>query len=100
VAAALADTYSAAPCYEVFDLLDRFELAVAHAPLRAYFHLPPSCPFAFPEVNTGVIACRNTSAFHALVANWIEIFESQPDLEYDQLRSARRCTRRTCGLPF
>ncbi|HEV7806286.1 MAG TPA: hypothetical protein VGO80_10725 [Solirubrobacteraceae bacterium] len=78
------DTYSAAPCYEVFDLLDRFDLAIAHAPLRAHFHHPLSCPISFPELNTGVIAYRNTRAFRALVANWIEIFASQPDLEYDQ----------------
>jgi hypothetical protein len=76
------DTYSAAPCYELFDLLDRFDLAVAHAPLRAHFHFPPSCPISFPELNTGVIAYRNTRAFQALVANWLAIFESQP-LEYD-----------------
>jgi hypothetical protein len=79
-----SDTYSAAPCHEVFDLLDRFDLAVAHAPLRAHFHFPPGCPISFPEVNTGVIAYRNTSAFQALVANWIAIFASQEDLEYDQ----------------
>ena len=76
------DTYSAAPCYEVFDLLDRFELAVAHAPLRAHLHSPPGCPISFPEVNTGVIAYRNTRGFQALVADWIAIFASQPP-EYD-----------------
>lgn len=78
------DTYSAAPCHEVFALLDRFELAVAHAPLRAHLHFPLACPMSFPEMNTGVIAYRNTPAFQALVAQWIAIFDSQTEIDCDQ----------------
>ena len=70
------DTHSLSACHEVFDLLDHFDLAVAHAPLRGHFGLPPGCP-AFPELNTGVIAYRTSSGFAALVDGWISRFETQ-----------------------
>ena len=71
------DTYCVTACHDVFDLLDRFDLAAAHAPLRAHYYFPPSCPPAFPELNTGVIAYRNTEEFGRLVDNWLSIFRSQ-----------------------
>lgn len=78
------DTYSLAPCYEVFELLDHFELALAHAPLRAHFYFPPSCPASFPELNTGVIAYRKSDGFSSLVDAWIASFERQPPGGDDQ----------------
>jgi hypothetical protein len=81
-----ADTYSLAPCDEIFDLLDRFDLAVAHAPLRVYYYSPPDCPACFPEINTGVIAYRRTSDFERLVDSWLSIYATQPPeaKTYDQ----------------
>ncbi len=31
----------------------------------------PNCPVSFPERNTGVIAYRNTAAFHTLMYIWL-----------------------------
>jgi hypothetical protein len=72
------DTHSIAPCLEVFDLLDRFDIAAAHAPIRANFHIPPNLPASFPELNTGVIAYWNTPGFRSLVDHWISLLASQP----------------------
>jgi hypothetical protein len=78
------DTHSLSACYEVFDLLDHFDLAVAHAPLRGHFYFPPSCPASFPELNTGVIAYRMSSGFASLVDGWVSSFETQPPGADDQ----------------
>lgn len=72
------DTHAIAPCHEVFDLLDRFDLAAAHAPIRANFHVPPDLPASFPELNTGVIAFWNTPGFRSLVDHWLSLLASQP----------------------
>jgi hypothetical protein len=72
------DTHSIAPCQEVFDLLDRFDLAAAHAPIRANFHIPPDLPASFPELNTGVIAYWNTPGFRSLVDHWLSLLAAQP----------------------
>jgi len=78
------DTFSLAPCHELFELLDHFDLAVAHAPLRAHSHFPSGCPASFPELNTGVIAYRRSGAFERLVDDWIAIFDANPPGSDDQ----------------
>jgi hypothetical protein len=58
----------------VFDLLDSFELAAAHAPIRLDRRQPRSLaarvPIAFPELNTGVIGFRRTGAVAGLLERW------------------------------
>jgi hypothetical protein len=59
---------------EVFDLLDRFELAAAHAPIRLDRRQPDAlaqrAPAPFPELNTGVIAFRRTPGMARLLDRW------------------------------
>ena len=84
------DTRVCGPIDDVFALLDRFELAAAHAPVRLGRGQPASltarAPKAFPELNTGVIAYRKTSAVAQLFERWWalheEIFRSgdHPDI--------------------
>ncbi len=70
-----SDTYVCAPITDLFDVLDRFELALAHAPLRHDRHfVTPNC---FPELNTGVMAYRKTPAVDALLADWLRIYEKE-----------------------
>lgn len=72
------DTYVAAPIGDVFKLLDRFEMAVAHDPSRtgtvdheATRHVPDS----YPQFNTGVLALRDTESVHEFLHYWKQIYE-------------------------
>lgn len=82
-----ADTYCCAEFPEVFDLLDRHELVAAYDDGRftercdpasgaVSFVKVPGIPDALPELNTGVIAFRRTSAVLALLEQWL--------VEYDR----------------
>lgn len=66
-----ADIWAVADPSDVFDLLDRFDLAMAHDPYRATEHATAiwrvSIPAAFPQYNSGVIGCRAGAATHALL---------------------------------
>ena len=71
------DTYVTAPLYEVFELLNRFEVAGAHAPWRLArdrrTHAAariPGIPDAFAEINTGVLGFRNSPEVRRLCARW------------------------------
>jgi hypothetical protein len=68
------DTRVCGPIGEVFALLDAFEVAAAHAPIRLGPGQPASliarAPRAFPELNTGVIAYRSTKRVAALFDRW------------------------------
>ncbi len=59
---------------EVFEILDAVDLAAAHAPVRIGPGQPAAlaarAPAAFPELNTGVIAFRGTSAVRRLFERW------------------------------
>jgi hypothetical protein len=69
-----ADTRICGGIADLFELLDAFDLAAAHAPIRLDPRQPESLagrvPAAFPELNTGVIAFRRTSAVAALLDRW------------------------------
>lgn len=69
------DTLVCAPVEDLFEILDRFELAVSRAPLR--HDRPFSTPNCFTEVNTGVMAYRKTSAVDALFADWLRVYERE-----------------------
>jgi hypothetical protein len=64
---------------DVFALLDAFELAAAHAPVRLGPGQPASirtrAPAAFPELNTGVLAYRKTSGVADLFTRWWSLHE-------------------------
>lgn len=66
--------------FEISNLLDKFEIAYAHAPWRiAPFkgHVIPEIPICFPEPNTGVIAYRKTHIVTELFENWEKIYTDQ-----------------------
>ena len=100
-----ADTYVISGLREAFDLLDRFEVACAHAPFRfaADFgpHDPrlPAIPSAFPELNAGVIFCRNSANVRRMLrmcremhAGWASDDEHIPD------QPALRCALWKSGI--
>lgn len=73
------DTHCVALCEELFELLDRFDYAAAHAPVRTCWR-GAHCPDSFPELNTGVIAFNTSEPFKELVDAWYTIYERHRQL--------------------
>lgn len=80
------DTFVAHPVPEIFDLLDYFDLLSVHAPARRISYTTRYIPDCFPEFNTGVLAFRNNAQVRELFANWLKMYQANPDLygENDQ----------------
>lgn len=78
----------------VFDLLDRFHVAAAHAPIRRAPIDPypvSEVPEAFPEYNRDVFAYRSEPAVKGFLERWNELFEShQADIGTDHDQPALR----------
>ena len=75
-----ADVWLAEPVPEVFDLLDRFDLAAAYAPWREGY--PVNVPDAFPEHNCGVVAFRKDVILLDFMNDWERRFrERYRDIE-------------------
>jgi hypothetical protein len=71
------DTHVAADLDEVFLLLDRFDMALVHAPNRVTLPLD-DVPPSYPEFNTGVIAYRRNEVAGRVLRAWL--------VEYDRLQ--------------
>lgn len=69
------DTIACAPFEDLFEILDRFDLAAAHAPFRHdRAFVTPNC---FAEVNTGVMAYRRNDSNVALFRDWLRLYEKE-----------------------
>ena len=82
------DTYCIDQCNELFRILERFEFAAAHAPVRAMNFVPKGVPRCFPEFNTGVMAFRNCESVKNLFADWDSCytdFRQRKEIKRDQL---------------
>jgi len=60
---------------EVFDLLDRFDIALAHAPARCHLAMN-DVPECFPEFNSGVIALRKSEVVLQTLRRWQETHDA------------------------
>lgn len=69
------DTLVCAPIDDLFEVLDRFELAVSRAPLRHDREF--STPNCFTELNTGVMAFRKTGSVVAMLQEWLNVYERE-----------------------
>lgn len=75
-----SDLFVVAPIQDVFDVLDRFDIALAHDQrLNIFSHTlvdgDARVPPAFPQFNSGVIAIRRTPAVQRFVGDWRTAFE-------------------------
>lgn len=68
-----SDTYFCAPIYDVFQLLDKFQVAVTHAEARIGRAID-SIPSSFPEMGGGAIAYRRCPGVANLFARWHELY--------------------------
>lgn len=68
------DTLVLAPFGDLFDILERFELAVAHDVRRTSALIREGhavdTPYAFPQMNCGVMLYRRSAAMDAFLADW------------------------------
>jgi len=82
-----SDTYIADPCEELFELLDRFDLAAAHDTWRLGYNVP-NCPDSFVEFNTGVILYQQNQKFKEFIDRWHLDYKNQlkkdPTVSNDQ----------------
>jgi hypothetical protein len=81
------DTRVVAPIGDIFDLLDRFDIALGHDQMRNSTKgrrgTDVAVPPVFPQLNSGVLAIRRNAATDAFLAEWKVVFEAA-DHGYDQ----------------
>jgi hypothetical protein len=73
-----SDTYISGDLSELFSLMDHFDLAAAHAPVRASYQLD-AVPDSFPEYNGGVILFRQSPSVRALFSKWADYYRRDLD---------------------
>jgi hypothetical protein len=69
------DTYVADDLSEVFALLERFDMALVHAPNRVTLDLE-DVPSAYPEFNTGVVAFRRNAVTDRVLNRWLAEYDA------------------------
>lgn len=69
-----SDTYLCEPVDDLFEMLERFDMVLAHAPGHYTAPTVAKIPEAFPEFNIGVIAMRNDEDVRA---TWGLVYENQ-----------------------
>ncbi len=78
------DTLILQPLGDLFAVLDRFELAVAHDVRRASALIREGheveTPYAFPQLNTGVLLYRRSEATQAFFSEWAQRFRAAANL--------------------
>jgi len=75
-----SDVWVKGPLRDVFDLLSRFDVALAHAPVRDNWvqtDVVAGVPDAFPTLNCGVVAFRRCDAVAQVFARWWSLYERQ-----------------------
>lgn len=101
------DTLMLEPVWEIFDVLDAYDVAMALAPgyrLRARDEgqAASGVPAAYPAWNSGVIAARRSPEAQDLFASWSRLFvEMNRPLDQPALRvAAYRSAARIAPLPY
>ena len=79
------DTFLCRPVYDLFEMLDRFDIALAQAPDRYQYNLP-DLPDCFTELNSGVIAYRRTPTVNKLLVGWEETYNRMLGEDDDSYR--------------
>ncbi len=72
------DIYMYASAEELFDVLDRFDIGVAHNHDRSAYD-PPGVPNSFPEYNTGVVSYLNDDKLRKFTESWSSVYDDLYD---------------------
>jgi hypothetical protein len=70
------DTFAMRPLANIFELLQRFEMAAAAEPAR-YLYEIEGVPSAFPELNTGVLLYTRNNAVLNLITYWEQLYRNE-----------------------
>jgi len=76
------DSWLVEPMPEVFELLDRFDVALTHCDYRQVY--PVDAPASFPEYNGGLIVWRKNERTAAFFADWRRRFLRDHATRYDE----------------
>ena len=68
------DTYACEDLSDLFPLMEEFDIAMAHAPLRASYQVR-GVPDSFPEFNTGVILFKKSPQIMRFFSEWLNLYE-------------------------
>jgi hypothetical protein len=78
-----SDTYICEDISDIFDILDKFDIAAVHNPERRpeFFedesaYEAQGVPDSFPQYNTGVLGICNNRSAHELLDTWQRIYET------------------------
>lgn len=87
-----SDTHLCGDVSDVFELLDRFDIAMAHAPRRIHYRYPSleGVPDSFSEFNSGVMAFRNTPAVQEMFTLWARYYGEALETDWLKALKARR----------
>ena len=69
------DTWLCEPVPEMFAILERHDVAMAHAPMR--YTAPSEVPASYPECNSGVIAYHLNDRTRSLFALWEKLYQER-----------------------
>ena len=70
------DTFICDSFDELFELLEHYDLAAAHAPGRKAVSLT-GVPESFPEYNTGVLSYNSSNSIYNFFDNWLNEYERE-----------------------
>lgn len=70
------DTYMCDRVDELFEVLEKYDIAAAHPPFRVQYEIP-DIPECFPEPNTGVILFKKSPGAFDVLHRWPEEYKSQ-----------------------
>ena len=75
------DTYLCNSVYELFELLDHFDIAMAHDHLVRQICDIKEVPTSFPEFNSGVIAFKKAQNILDTFNKWAEIYDEEKNVQ-------------------
>lgn len=75
-----SDTYPLAPFPELFDLLERFEIAGAMGSRRWTSLTVQPLPDSFPEMELGIVVFRCNNSIRALFKDWLKAHSGHPEI--------------------
>ncbi|RAQ39020.1 hypothetical protein B9S53_24115 [Arthrospira sp. O9.13F] len=68
------DTYICEPFYELFELLEKFDIATSHEQTRISYQVD-GVPDSFPEMNTGVILFKKSPQLEKVFQDWLNFYQ-------------------------
>lgn len=70
------DTFAMEPVEEMFELLERFDIAAAAEPAR-YLYQIAGVPVAFPELNSGVLLYKKNNDVFEVIRQWDKMYRDE-----------------------